>query len=389
MRILFLTPFAPDPEAPHGGGSYLGSLAAALAHRAELGLVHLEAAHEPASAAIAWQWRAAAEFEGDPARGGAHRLRMLWRWRSRPLLAAKYWNPRLVPLLERARREFAPDVVLAELALMAQYLPYVGGAPSILTDHEAGIPGNAATGLGRLADRRDRRLWRRYLREHCARATLLQALTAEDAHTLGELLGREVLVRPPCVPVPERPVDPGRAPPRALFLGDYGHRPNPEAAERLVRDVLPRMREALPATELWLAGARAERIAHLAGAPGVRIRGFVPDLHALFGEVRVLLAPLWSGAGFRVKVATALAHGLPTVSNALGARGCAAPAAALRVAESPAELADAALGFLRAADAARAAGHSAHAWARTTLAPDAVARLQLERAQALIGARAR
>ena len=51
MRILLLTPFLPDPEAPHGGGSYLGSLAEGLRTRAELGLVHLHHLGEPTAPA--------------------------------------------------------------------------------------------------------------------------------------------------------------------------------------------------------------------------------------------------------------------------------------------------------------------------------------------------
>ena len=41
-----------------------------------------------------------------------------------------------------------------------------------------------------------------------ANADVVQALTAEDAAALGAKLHREVLVRPPAVSLPERPVAP-------------------------------------------------------------------------------------------------------------------------------------------------------------------------------------
>ena len=100
-----------------------------------------------------------------------------------------------------------------------------------------------------------------------------------------------------------------------------------------MRDVLPRLRTAVPDAELWLAGPNPQRLGALRGQPGVRVLGFVPDLRELFGQVRLLLAPLFSGGGFRMKSLAALAHGLPVVTNALGARASTAPPPARAVCE--------------------------------------------------------
>ncbi|HLQ36501.1 MAG TPA: glycosyltransferase, partial [Planctomycetota bacterium] len=242
---------------------------------------------------------------------------MAWLWGAcrLPLVPAKAWHPALPSLLRRAQLEFAPDVVLLEMAVMAQYLPWLAHLPTVLTDHEAGAPAASHTELGAFADRRDLRLWHRYVRRCYPRASLLQALTAEDASALGSELGRQVAIRQPVMAMPARAVVPARAPARALFLGDYRHQPNPEAARRLVREVWPLVRTALPDAELWLAGPNQQRIAELQGLPGVQVRGYVADLAALFSKVRCLLAPVYSGGGFRMKVLTALAHGLPVITN--------------------------------------------------------------------------
>jgi len=217
-------------------------------------------------------------------------------------------------------------------------------------------------------------------------ADVVQALTVEDAHDLHVLLGREVEVRPPVLETPAQPASPAQAPPRALFLGDYRHQPNPEAARVLVRDVLPVVRQSVPSAELWLAGPNADVLADLAGAPGVRILGFVPDLASLFRDVRMVLAPVWSGGGFRMKSLAALAHGVPVVTNALGARGCTPPTAARVVVESVADLAAATVTWLRDANAAGVAGAAAYAWAQRELAVDAVATRQLARLRQIIDA---
>lgn len=391
LRILLLSPFVPDRTAAHGGGIYLATLAAALARQAEIGLVALSRptdAPRLRGADTPWRYQQLLPHLDVPEQRDrlAHRLRMLWYWRRLPLVAAKHWQPQMPALLARARAEFRPDVVFVEMAQMAQYLPYLRGIPTVLTDHEAGCPANTQTGLGAIGDRRDCRLWRDYARRYYPQASLLQTVTAEDAETLQGLVGRAVEVRHPTFDVPGVPVAPGTAPARALFLGDYNHRPNPEAAAMLVRDVLPLLRAADPAAELWLAGSHSEHVQSLANAPGVRLLGFVPDLHGLFGQVRLLLAPLLSGGGFRMKSVAALAHGLPVVTNRLGARGCTAPAPARTIAEGPRALADAAIELLRSPPAAAAAGRAAFQWARDNLTGDVVATTQVQRAARLLPA---
>lgn len=386
MRALLVTPFAPSANARHGGAAYLGALASALQARAECALCYLD--EDEAAPTTGWRWSARVTHR---TRGGGMlaSLRRLWQWRRLPLVAAKAWNREFASTLQRAVREFQPEVAFVEMAQMAQYLPFLQPTATILTDHESGCPANTSTGLGPLGDHRDRALWERYVKHAFANADVVQALTAEDAAALGAKLHREVLVRPPAVSLPERPVAPATSPPRALFLGDYRHGPNPEAARRLVREVLPLLQRAVPAAELWIAGPNESGLRDLAAAKGVRMLGFVDDLPSLFGQVRVLLAPLWSGTGFRVKAATALAHGVPVVTNALGGRGLEAPPPALQRSETAQGLAALAASLLTDAAATAAAGAAAFAWARSHLAAGAIAEAQVARAAALLSSRRR
>jgi len=378
VRILFLTPFLPHPAATHGGGSYVGALAEGLRQHAELGLVHLRHRTEEQLPPDTWSWHASANYQGS-AGGLGHRLRMLWRWRSRPLLAAKYWQPELGALIKQARADFQPDIALVEMAQMAQYLPYLRGLPTILTDHEAGRPANRQTGLGEAADQRDDRLWTDFVVRYYSQASAVQAVTQEDADVLATRLNLTVTVRPPTIAIPAPTARAAQTPPHALFLGDYRHGPNPEAATKLAERLWPLVRAKVPDAELLLAGPNDEPIRGLDQLPGVRVLGFVPDLGELFGSVRVVLSPLWSGGGFRVKSATALAHGLPIITNELGSRGCLAPEPACSVGESMQELCDATVRHLTDQEHANAAGKLARTWASEQYAADAVAQLQLQR----------
>lgn len=390
MRLLLVTPFPPCRSAAHGGGAYLSSLVDGLARRAQVGLVSLTQSVELAPPqAAAWAWLGLAPREDRPAGHSrpSDRLRMLWRWRCAPLVAAKHASRRLDALLRQAVAEWRPDAALVEMAQMAQFLPALRGVPAVFTDHEAGCPANTHTGLGRLGDARDRRLWRRYVQRFYPQADLLQALTAEDAASLSAQLGRPVLVRPPTVVVPAHPVHPEQAPKCALFLGDYQHAPNPEAAARLAHEVVPLVRQQQPDFVLRLAGAHSERVRALGELPGVEVVGFVPDLRELLTGVRFVLSPVYSGDGVRMKNLVALAHGVPVVTNRLGARGNEAPPEVCRIAESATDLAGHCLTLLDDPAAAGTAGRTAHAWARRHLDADVVAAHQIELVTALLARR--
>ena len=136
--------------------------------------------------------------------------------------------------------------------------------------------------------------------------------------------------------------------------------------------------------ELHFAGPHDDAIRKLAANDGVQVRGFVEDLPGLLASSRLVLAPLWSGGGFRVKNATSLLHGLPIVTNELGARGCRAPEPAGVVREDADGLADAAIALLDSRDRAREAGAQARRWAVQHYAMETAAKLQLERIEALL-----
>lgn len=366
---------------------YVGSMLESLAEMAEVHLVSFRSREQTDVTAELAEGLAgvhAVPLRQGPARYPHHQIHMLWHWAGgRPLVAAKHWSPSMARALRRAVAE-GPDAVLVEFAVMAQYLPYLAGVPVVLTDHESGGPIPAGIGPGKWGLRREGRLWRRYLHHYYPRARIIQALTEQDAQELEGALERPVLVRPPAVPLPDRAADPASAPPRVVFFGDYRHHPNPEAALTLAQRILPLLREQVPETELWLAGPNAPAaVEQLGNLAGVTVLGFVEDLTAMLSGARLLLAPLFSGAGTRIKILTALAHGLPVVSNSLGLRGVGAPSPAVHRREGVLELVAAALDLLRSPRLAGEAGTAARKWAEANLSAVAVAKLQMERIASL------
>ena len=109
------------------------------------------------------------------------------------------------------------------------------------------------------------------------------------------------------------------------FVGGYSHRPNADAAEYLVREVMPLVWQHDLAITCTLVGSDMPAcVLDLAG-PGVEVLGYVADLPALLRTVRLTVAPLRFGAGLKGKVLESLAAGIPCVCSLVAAEGLSLP----------------------------------------------------------------
>jgi GT2 family glycosyltransferase/glycosyltransferase involved in cell wall biosynthesis len=114
----------------------------------------------------------------------------------------------------------------------------------------------------------------------------------------------------------------GREPRTALFIGNFQHLPNIEALRFLVRQMLPRLRQACPGAELVVAGAEANaEVEALVRAEGVRYLGRVAEIREPLTRYCVFVCPIFAGSGVRVKILEAFAAGIPVISTPLGAEG--------------------------------------------------------------------
>ncbi len=105
------------------------------------------------------------------------------------------------------------------------------------------------------------------------------------------------------------------------FLGSMNWKPNIEAVELLLNKIFPKILEKIPEAELHLAGSyMSDKLMNLK-QNNVFIHGKVTDVKAFFVENGILLVPLKSGSGIRIKILEALSLGVPVVSSAVGFEG--------------------------------------------------------------------
>jgi glycosyltransferase involved in cell wall biosynthesis len=217
-----------------------------------------------------------------------------------------------------------PDLVHVHYQVMGQYLGALR-APRVLVVYEPATSRAAAAvreaplGPRRALRYADYLAWRRYERGLLRSVDAVTVFTERDRDDLARLGRRDAIsVIPFGVEAPARPLDPLGEGASLLFVGNFVHRPNVDAALRLASAIFPRVRAAHPAATLELVGP--EPPPELAG-DGVSVTGAVPDVTPYLDRASVFVAPIRRGGGMRVKVLEALAAGKAVVASPLAAEG--------------------------------------------------------------------
>ncbi len=110
--------------------------------------------------------------------------------------------------------------------------------------------------------------------------------------------------------------------PRILFMGSMSYSANVDAVQHLVRDILPQVRHR--DAELTLLGSSPPPAVFAAARRSplrTEVTGYVESAQPHMEASRVLVVPLRSGGGTRLKILEALAQGLPVISTSIGCAG--------------------------------------------------------------------
>jgi glycosyltransferase involved in cell wall biosynthesis len=158
---------------------------------------------------------------------------------------------------------------------------------------------------------------------------------------------------------------------RLIFTGNMSYKPNIDAVQHFVRDVLPLVRRSLPEVELHIVGMDpTPAVRRLADGARVVVTGRVDDVRPHFDAATVAVAPLRIARGLQNKVLEAMAMRVPVVASPGAFQGISAVADEdLLVAGEPEGFARAVLSLLqdparreRYAAAGRACVQRNHSW---------------------------
>jgi glycosyltransferase involved in cell wall biosynthesis len=216
--------------------------------------------------------------------------------------------------------------------------------------------------------------WKHFERTALQRASAVVVFSDRDAAAIRELDSRIPITRVEIAPSLSGPLDPlGREPPRLLFVGSFTHAPNVDAAVRLAREIFPSLDD--PAAALVLVGhAPSPEVRALAGER-IFVHADVPDVVPYLDEAAVVVAPMRTGGGMRVKVLDALAAGKALVASARAVEGLGVvPGEHFSLAETNEQFVRAIARLLRDRERRAALATAAHEWAAANLSWDRTAR---------------
>jgi glycosyltransferase involved in cell wall biosynthesis len=241
----------------------------------------------------------------------------------KPFLVREFSTPAMYQAIDRLLRAKKFDVLQCEYLQTAHYRRR--NIFSVLTAHEASSK-NAWEAFTTEPDPTVKlQLFYRWMQvlnyevNQVRKFDRVVTMTSEDAAFL-KSYAPEARVRPipigidaeefkPADPDPYRPIS-------VLFMGNFFHLPNVEAARFLSTELAPRF----PDVRFTIAGSP------LLGEPtvgaNVELLGHVPDTRTLYHRPNtIVVAPLFSGTGQRVKLLEAFSMACPVVTTRIGAMG--------------------------------------------------------------------
>ncbi|MBC8084765.1 MAG: glycosyltransferase family 4 protein [Hymenobacter sp.] len=150
------------------------------------------------------------------------------------------------------------------------------------------------------------------------------AITEADQNRLRQLGYQEPVVFIPAgVNLARFQSDPGIRPrPHTLFMiGSLDWLPNQEGLDWFLAEIWPLVHAQYPKLELHLAGKQMPARFRELKLPGITVHGFVESAARFMQQYEVMLVPLLSGGGMRVKIIEGMALGKCILSTTLGAEG--------------------------------------------------------------------
>ncbi len=106
-----------------------------------------------------------------------------------------------------------------------------------------------------------------------------------------------------------------------FHLGSMDWRPNQEGLRWFLEEVWPLVINGNPALQFVLAGKNIPESFYQYQGPNVTVAGEVPDAAGFMQAHRLMVVPLRSGGGMRVKIIEGMAAGKAIVSTTIGAEG--------------------------------------------------------------------
>jgi hypothetical protein len=255
----------------------------------------------------------------------------------KPNHVVRFKNAGFARKLEDVLKKFKPDIVQVESIFLTSYLPvikkFAPGVATVLRLHNIeyqiwqrfGL--ETSSPLKRHYLKSLARRLRRYEEQAWASYNLLLPITEVDAALVrGSGINTAMVVAPFGINNADINMTEEQATWSAYHLGAMDWMPNKESLNWFLEEVWPDMRKKLPEFEFYFAGRQMPEIYKKLNLPGAHCMGEVPDAAHFVANKKILIVPLRSGGGIRVKILEAMAMNKVVISTDVGIQGIDAEA---------------------------------------------------------------
>lgn len=356
LQVLFLSPYHIEPPS-HGGAVFMREAIRAMSKQVDVHLLcFVDDSKQIAAHDALKPYCASTTFLVRQHLGYRMPLGL------KPRVEIEFASRDYEWAVHRLMQQKQIDLVQIDYAMLAQYRCEYERIPQFLFEHDLSFQ---STGREAWKDANTRQLFSYMQLMHleltgCPKFARVQVCSREnEEYLLGfapELAGRVDADTRAAIATREYPfVGGGREPDSAIFVGSFNHRPNVQALQWVLRRVWPAVIRERPQAKLYVAGSGSTKALPAdARLDGIEVLGFVEDLQGLLLSKAVLISPILTGSGIRVKLLEAFASGIPVVSTRLGAEGLATQSGEYcELADSPAEFAAAVVRLLADPDRAK------------------------------------
>jgi len=277
-------------------------------------------------------------------------LPALWNLlRRRSYHSARFSSPDFANALKQLLSRQSFDIIQFETPFLGHYLPFIrkhSKAKLVLRAHNIEqriwqrLAQREANAVKRMYLKDLSRLLSRFEKQIALSCDGVATITAQDARWFESIGVKQVKSFPFGISFPDEALPPPDLNNEFFHLGSMDWLPNQEGIQWFLKEVWPLAMAQKPDIRLFLAGRNMPEEMLRLEIPGVEIQGEVEEARQFMQRHGILVVPLRSGSGMRIKIIEGMMQGRAIVSTRIGAEGIdALDETHLLLGDTPAEFA--------------------------------------------------
>jgi len=244
--------------------------------------------------------------------------------RKLPLQVGYFYNKSIESEIIKEAKKIGPEVIFCQLIRTALYGNVLNASVKIIDYQDAFSAGTKqrlteAPAIVRPLFKRELRLVSQFEADSYKWFNKHLVISDSDKKQLAVADNNKIMILPNGVRIHELDLEKADKTIDVLFVGNMQYRPNVDAANYLVNEIMPLVWKVLPAVKVTLCGADPSPDVRKLESSHVVVTGWVDDVDVYYRNARVFVAPMRIGTGLQNKLLEALSAGLPAITTRLSA----------------------------------------------------------------------